>query len=197
MDLASSPLTLVDSMNDAQQFGSLRPLRLETTSQSLEDRNVASKFFSAAAVLLGLFAAAPAASADDLKEVVTCVETENGANRDAHGCIGRIADACTNTPDGQSTQGEVACAQQETKAWDALLNEEYAALLKLMKPEAVEDIRKAQRIWLTSRDADCRVPYYFYEGGTIVGIIGARCELDHTGDRALLIRSWRRMAQGE
>jgi len=158
---------------------------------------MASKYLPVAAALFSFIAVTPAACADDVKEVVTCVETENGAGRDAHGCIGRIADACTNTPDGQSTQGEVACAQQEAKAWDALLNEEYAALLKLMKPEAAEDIRKAQRIWLTSRDADCRVPYYFYEGGTIVGILGARCELEHTGDRALLIRSWRRMAQGE
>ena len=159
--------------------------------------NVASKYLPVAAALFGFIALAPSARADDLKDVVTCIETENGASRDAHGCIGRIADACTSTPDGQSTQGEVACAQQEAKAWDASLNEEYAALLKLMKPEAAEDIRKAQRIWLTLRDADCRVPYYFYEGGTIVSILGARCQLDHTGDRALLIRSWRRMAQGE
>jgi uncharacterized protein YecT (DUF1311 family) len=113
------------------------------------------------------------------------------------GCIGRIADPCAETPDGQSTVGEVACAQKETTVWDHVLNDEYGRLLHLLKPEAAEDVRKAQRIWITSRDADCRVPYYFYEGGSIVQILGARCMLDHTAGRAILIRSWREMAQGE
>ncbi len=140
--------------------------------------------------------AAPA-SAGDAEVVTACLQTERDADRDPHGCIGRIADSCAETPEGQSTQGTVACNDRESKAWDGLLNEEYQRLIGHLKPEAVEDLRKAQRLWLTSRDADCRVPYYLYDGGTIVQILGARCLLERTGDRALLIRSWREMAQGE
>lgn len=151
----------------------------------------------AGAGLCLILSAGVAAQAAPDKTVAACLKSETDAKRDAHGCIGRAADACTSTPEGQSTPGEVNCAMEETNAWDALLNKEYGQLLSLLKPEAAEDLRKAQRIWITSRDADCRVPYYFYDGGSIVQILGARCVLDRTGERALLIRSWRQMAQGE
>ena len=62
---------------------------------------------------------------------------------------------------------------------------------------AAGDVKKAQRLWIEARDADCRVPYYFYDGGTIVKILGAECERNHTADRAILIKNWREMAQGE
>ena len=126
--------------------------------------------------------------------IAACLKTE-GAN--AYACIGRATDACAKTPDGQSSVGESKCARDESTAWDGLLNTDYKALLELLKPEAAEDLRKAQRIWVTSRDADCRVPYYFYEGGSIVQILGARCLMDRTAERALLIRSWLQMAKGE
>jgi uncharacterized protein YecT (DUF1311 family) len=66
-----------------------------------------------------------------------------------------------------------------------------------LSKEAAEDVRKAQRLWVEARDADCRVPYHFYGGGTIVKTLGAECERDHTADRAILIRSWHEMAKNE
>jgi len=147
-------------------------------------------------VALGLVANTPAA-AEHEPGISQCIEAETGAKRDGHGCIGRMADACASKPDGQSNVGEARCAQEEADAWDAVLNKEYGQLLGLLKPEAAEDLRKAQRIWITSRDADCRVPYYFYNGGSIVQILGARCLLDRTAERALLIHAWHQMARGE
>lgn len=151
-----------------------------------------------AAITLCLLAGLAPAFADDNASVTDCLQGARDKDNDAHSCIGEIADACSETPDGQSTQGTVACNMREEKAWDALLNEEYQLLIGILKkPEAVEDLRKAQRSWITQRDADCRIPYYFFDGGTIVQILGARCQLEHTAGRALLIRSWREMAQGE
>jgi uncharacterized protein YecT (DUF1311 family) len=151
-----------------------------------------------AGVLLFVLLGAPCALADDNVSVTDCLQDARDKDRDAQSCVGKIADSCSETPDGQSTQGTVACNLREEKAWDALLNEEYQLLIGILKkPEAVEDLRKAQRSWLTQRDADCRIPYYFFDGGTIVQILGARCQLEQTADRALLIRSWREMAQGE
>lgn len=152
------------------------------------------------AVTLSLAAVAVASltlsvRADDSEPITSCIAAEAKAGRALANCIGRIADPCSETPDGQSTVGEVACAQKETQVWDRLLNDEYARLLRLLKPEAAEDARKAQRIWITLRDADCRVPYYFFEGGSMVQIVGARCLLDHTAGRAILIRAWREMAE--
>lgn len=150
----------------------------------------------AALVAATLVAGVPSQAAHD-DTIAACLKAETGAKRDPHGCIGRVADACARTPEGQSTVGESKCARDEADAWDAMLNDEYGQLLALLKPEAAEDVKKAQRIWITSRDADCRVPYYFYDGGSIVQILGERCLLDRTAERALLIRSWREMAQGE
>lgn len=158
-----------------------------------------SKFVGAAGaalVITGLAISAPAGAAADTT-IAACITTEAEAKRDVHSCIGRVTEACASKPENQSTPGEVSCAMDETTTWDAFLNREYGQLLKLLKPEAAEDLKKAQRIWITSRDADCRVPYYFYDGGTIVQILGARCQLDRTAERALLIRSWHEMAKGE
>jgi uncharacterized protein YecT (DUF1311 family) len=129
--------------------------------------------------------------------IATCLQTERDAGRDSHACIGRIADPCLNDPAGQSTVGMVECTDKETKIWDAMLNEEYARLLGLIAAPAAEAVRKAQRLWIETRDADCRVAYDIFEGGTIAQPIAARCMLDHTADRALQVRSWREMAQPE
>lgn len=154
------------------------------------------KALKALTLACGLALSAPyPAAADDASVITACLREQSEKGKDASVCVGRVAEPCMETPDGQSTQGMVACSQREEKVWDGLLNEAYQRLLKGLKPEAAEDVRKAQRIWLTLRDADCRVPYYFYNGGTIVQVLGAGCLLDHTADRAILIRSWRDMAE--
>jgi uncharacterized protein YecT (DUF1311 family) len=151
-----------------------------------------------AAVIAALTVGISPAIADDAEVIATCLQDTRDGDRKPHACIGRIADPCAETPEGQSTQGTVACNDRESKVWDTILNDEYQRLIGLLKKkEATEDLRKAQRQWIASRDADCRVPYYFYDGGTIVQMLGARCLRERTGERALLIRSWREMAQGE
>ena len=153
-------------------------------------------------VVAGCFAAlvlggVPPALADDSEIITACLQEQRDANRDARKCIGRVSGPCMGKPEGQSTVGMVECISTETQAWDDVLNNEYRRLLPLLKSEAAEDAKKAQRLWIQARDADCRIPYYFYDGGSIVQTLGAQCVLDHTADRALLLRSWREMAQGE
>jgi uncharacterized protein YecT (DUF1311 family) len=147
--------------------------------------------------LVGTCAAAEAASADETGKISACLETAKGDTPRERTCIDRRAGPCMQKPEGQSTPGMVDCLMSETKAWDDILNAEYQRLLPLLKAEAAGDVKKAQRLWVEARDADCRVPYYFYEGGTIVKVLGAECERDHTANRAILIKSWREMAQGE
>jgi uncharacterized protein YecT (DUF1311 family) len=147
--------------------------------------------------LVGTCAAAEAASADETGKISACIEDAKGDTPRERSCIDRMAGPCMQKPEGQSTPGMVDCLMSETKAWDDILNAEYQRLLPLLKAEAAGDVKKAQRLWVEARDADCRVPYYFYEGGTIVKVLGAECERDHTANRAILIKSWREMAQGE
>ena len=153
-------------------------------------------------VIAGCFAAlvlanASPAAADDSEIITACLQEQRDSDRDAHNCIGRVSGPCMEKPEGQSTVAMVECISTETKAWDDILNMEYRRLLPRLKNEAAEDVKKAQRLWIQARDADCRIPYYFYDGGTIVQTLGAECVLNHTADRALLLRSWREMAQGE
>jgi uncharacterized protein YecT (DUF1311 family) len=133
--------------------------------------------------MLAGYGAAPT-RANDAEMIATCLQTERDAGRDAHSCIGRVSDPCLNEPSGQSTVGMVQCTDKETEVWDAMLNEEYARLLGILTGAAAESVRKAQRLWLETRDAECHVPYDIFAGGTIAQPIAARCMLDHTADRA-------------
>ena len=151
--------------------------------------------FIAAVTLLALTGIAQAAT--DTATITACLDSANGTAAQERACIDRVAGPCMKKPEGQSTPGMVDCLFNESKAWDDVLNAEYQRLLPLLKKEAAEDVKKAQRLWIAAREADCRVPYYFYDGGTIVKVLGAECERDHTADRAILIRGWRQMAQGE
>jgi uncharacterized protein YecT (DUF1311 family) len=142
-------------------------------------------------------AVAEATPTDESSMISACLAEAKGDATRERACIDRMASPCMQKPEGQSTPGMVDCLMQETKAWDDILNAEYQRLLPLLKAEAAGDVKKAQRLWIEARDADCRVPYYLYDGGTIVKILGAECERDHTADRAIVIKSWREMAQGE
>ena len=51
------------------------------------------------------------------------------AGREA--CIGRSADACAGTPDGQTTVGMGFCYGAERDWWDRRLNAAYEALMKI------------------------------------------------------------------
>jgi uncharacterized protein YecT (DUF1311 family) len=149
------------------------------------------------AALVCAAASAEATPTDAGNKISVCLEGANGDAGRERACIDTVAGPCMQKPDGQSTPGMVDCLMTETKAWDDILNTEYQRLLPLLKGEAAGDVKKAQRLWVEARDADCRVPYYFYDGGTIVKVLGAECERNHTAERAILIKNWREMAQGE
>jgi uncharacterized protein YecT (DUF1311 family) len=129
--------------------------------------------------------------------IATCLKAERKANRDGHACIGRISDPCLKLPGGETTVGMVQCADRETKIWDGLLNAAYRDLLHVLGDKAAASVRTAQRAWISARDADCRVPYDIFEGGTMAQPISANCVLEHTAQRTLQLRNWREMAAPE
>jgi uncharacterized protein YecT (DUF1311 family) len=150
-----------------------------------------------AACLVALLIAT-AAAAGDADVINACLKSAySGDHGEAHACIGLVADPCLQKPENQSTQAMVACTDSETKIWDALLNAEYDRLLGVLQGKAADDVRQAQRVWITLRDADCAVPYQLFEGGTMAQPIGANCVLAHTANRMMQVRSWREMVQPE
>lgn len=149
---------------------------------------------SAATIVIGLMTPC---QADDAATLAACMQGERDANRPVINCVGRISDPCLQLPEGQSTVGMVECIDKETKVWDGMLNREYARLLSAVNGKAADEVRKAQRNWIASRDSDCVVPYAIFEGGTMAQPIAADCVRSHTAERAVLVRAWREMAQPE
>ncbi len=144
---------------------------------------------------IAMFAAVTPAVADDTATITACLDAEHKANRDARTCIGRISDPCLEK--SSDTTSMVACVDREVKVWDDLLNADYQRLLKAIPASATDSVRAAQRAWIASRDADCKVPYDIYEGGSMARIDSVSCLLGHTGERVLQLRTWRSMAQPE
>jgi uncharacterized protein YecT (DUF1311 family) len=91
----------------------------------------------------------------------------------------------------------VECLDRETAAWDKVLNADYQQLLKGLNAPAAESVRNAQRAWIALRDADCKVPYDIFEGGTIAHLDSATCVQTHTATRVLQLRDWRQMSEAD
>ncbi len=120
------------------------------------------------------------------KEIDACLEEHAEANINglAEQCIGNFADRCMGGKGGSTTVGITACTMAETRAWDALLNEVYAARIAANKARDAEEnipkteegffedsLRDAQRAWLAFRDAECKYQPLQYWAGTIMSNI--------------------------
>lgn len=154
------------------------------------------------AILLALIPAP--ALAETIPAAVAAIEqclgsaSEVAQERD---CIGVLSGRCMEHPEGQTTFGMMSCMGDEADAWDVLLNAEYQAARATaksmdqnetadLKDYAVraDDLRAAQRAWITFRDANCRAAYGIYGSGSMRQISGAQCRLRMTAERTIELR---------
>ena len=137
-------------------------------------------------------------AADDSAVIEACLKSADADNGKPRDCIGRLADACLDKPENQSTHAmSRAAPTAEAEIWDRLLNTEYQRLLGAVEGKAKDDIVKAQRQWVGLRDADCAIPDELFDGGTMAQPIGANCVMENTAERMLQVRAWRMMVQPE
>lgn len=82
------------------------------------------------------------------------------------------------------TSDMVRCLAETTGKWDKRLNAAYREALndKETPKEQREQLRKAQRLWLQFRDANCE--YYALGEGSISRLNAGSCLLDMTKARA-------------
>jgi uncharacterized protein YecT (DUF1311 family) len=82
------------------------------------------------------------------------------------------------------TSDMVRCLAETTEKWDKRLNTAYREALndKEAPKEQREQLRKAQRLWLQFRDANCE--YYALGEGSISRLNAGSCLLDMTKARA-------------
>jgi len=83
---------------------------------------------------------------------------------------------------GVSTVEMVECLNAKTQPWDKRLNTAYRKVLKSAEPKQREQLRKAQRLWVQYRDANCL--YWDLGEGTIARIEAADCMYRMTRSRA-------------
>jgi len=128
----------------------------------------------------------------DVTEIQSCIEgvreynssADPGQEASRDECIGTVATPCLESDDGQSTYGMMECYGRELGVWDAMLNDNYAALKDGVSSSEFSALRDTQLKWIAYRDAKCEWPALFFEGGTIAGPIAASCLNEATARRA-------------
>ena len=85
--------------------------------------------------------------------------------------------------DAVSTKDMQDCMDNEWKKSDAELNRVYQESLKKLKPEQAALLKKAQRAWLSYRDAQCDADYKMFAGGTAAPLALTQCRVTLTQER--------------
>lgn len=133
------------------------------------------------------------ATAEDTAIIQTCIaEAEKAEKKPFRECFDKVAAPCLEKPENASTAGQGECIDRERAVWDAILNTEYAGLLKIVVAPARPKLREAQRTWVKFREQDCVLAYHFFEGGTMSQPMVRNCHSRETARRAMELRSWRK-----
>jgi uncharacterized protein YecT (DUF1311 family) len=88
-----------------------------------------------------------------------------------------------------STKDMQDCMDNEWKKSDADLNRVYQEFLKKLKPEQATALKKAQRAWLTYRDAQCEADYKMSAGGTAAPLALTQCRVTLTQERTKTLKN--------
>jgi uncharacterized protein YecT (DUF1311 family) len=75
------------------------------------------------------------------------------------------------------------CASQDFDRSDAKLNKVYKALVAKLEGKEIDQLKEAQRAWLTYRDAECRYTVRQNEGGSIYPTVWFGCLTQQTETR--------------
>jgi uncharacterized protein YecT (DUF1311 family) len=160
------------------------------SSQRKGDAHVTVLARALAAAVLSVFAQ-PALAAEPADIISDCLGPYGQAaqTEDPRRCVGSVAAPCLNAPEGETTLGMTQCIGMETKAWDAVLNRDYRALMGRLDEAQQEKLKTAQRAWIALRDADCDFPREFVRG-SLSSVMAAECFQTHTADRVLALRRY-------
>ncbi len=117
-------------------------------------------------------------------------------------CIGGGTMACIKAHEWDSKIVRLHCMGVEAEAWDVLLNEIYQQrqaeakrddaenLANDLPEHAVlsEQLRAAQRAWISFRDKECRWAATLVNGGVVGDLFSMECHLDMTARRAIELK---------
>ena len=93
-----------------------------------------------------------------------------------------------------STAEEAECFARASDAADKELNDVYAQVQSVLRPDERSDLVEAQRAWLKYRDLTCTAEYKLYGGGTGGPVTRMACLEAITRERVATLRTtygWR------
>jgi uncharacterized protein YecT (DUF1311 family) len=107
-------------------------------------------------------------------------------------CVGVVTAGCVHEEGNDNTGTLIQCYGREADAWDACLNTAYKALMASGQDQDILDgLRKAERTWITFRDASC-AQYAIVFKGNAAGPMGNQCVMEMTARQALWLEEWLR-----
>ena len=102
-------------------------------------------------------------------------------------CVGIISGPCDDAITAGGEAAHATCADNETAAWDLLLNQRWAEFAQSMDKDKFDQLKAVQKMWLAYRDAKCA--YLEKDDETMMGYMNAAfCRLDEVSRRTLELR---------
>lgn len=148
-----------------------------------------------AAVIAGLLLGASAANADPLltkaqiakaaDKIEACLTKQAAASQPKPDkCVGMIKGPCDDAISAGGEAAHATCSDNETAAWDVLLNRRWANLAASMDKDKFDALKSVQKIWLTYRDAKCA--FLATNDESMMGYMAAAdCRMDETSRRTI------------
>lgn len=96
--------------------------------------------------------------------------------------LGQAFGECMDASGGV-TAAMIGCISAETRRQDMRLNHAYKTLMADLPPIRQEELKKAQRLWLSYREANCAF-YADPDGGSIARVNANDCFMSMTALRA-------------
>jgi uncharacterized protein YecT (DUF1311 family) len=133
-------------------------------------------------------------TAHEIAAIRECAKkSEDNVDAGEETCLFKLVAAPCMAPVGSASDGHMAdCYQIEGAIWDALLNENYKALLAELDDDQTAKARAMQRAWVAYRDTTCGF-YYDKIRGSMAGFMEAACVARETARRAMLLKFFTRL----
>lgn len=127
--------------------------------------------------------------ADAARQIEACLNGELSSVQitTPQQCVGRIQGKCDDEISAGGEAAHATCADNETAAWDAVLNGTWAQLKASLPAEVFAKLQEVQRAWLPYRDKKCAFVHILDD--SMMGYMNAaQCRLDETSRRAIELR---------
>jgi uncharacterized protein YecT (DUF1311 family) len=117
------------------------------------------------------------------RDIEACLDKQDDDTK----CVGIIEGPCSDAISAGGDAAHATCADNETAAWDVLLNKAWAGLPAVLGNEEFAALKDVQRQWLAYRDAKCA--FFKLRDDNVLGLaVAAHCRLDETARRTRELR---------